>query len=101
VPKLPGSGQGYDTAPGNPECGGLFEMLKWEKRMENTFRGPLANLWYFDGRGWGDLYKDTFLNLPIPCGEATVLQLLPCQTFGGPGGEMAAPMSNYQWGTEG
>ena len=101
VPRLPGPNQGYDTDPSDPNCGGLFEMLKWEKRMENTFRGPLGNLWYFDGRGWGDLWKDTFLQLPIPCGEAQVLQLLPCQSFGGPGGEMAAPLSNYAWGGEG
>jgi hypothetical protein len=82
-------------------CGGLFEMLKWEKRMENTFRGPFAALWYFDGRGWGDLWEDTFLQLPIPCAEAQVLQLLPCETFGGPGGAMAAPNSNYDWNGEG
>ena len=90
VPKLP-----------DESCGGLFEMLKWEKRMENTFKGPLGNSWYFDGRGWGDLFKDTLLQLAIPCGEATVLNLLPCQTFGGPGGEMAAPLSNYAWNGEG
>ncbi len=89
VPKLP-----------DASCGGLFEMLKWEKRMENTFRGPIGNMWYFDGRGWGDLWKDTFLQLPIPCGEASVLQLLPCQTFGG-GGEGSAPLSNYKWNGEG
>lgn len=90
VPKLP-----------NGDCGDLFEMLKWEKRMEGAFKGPFGAPWYFDSRGWGDLWKDTFLNLPIPCGEAQVLQLLPCETFGGPGGEMGAPMSNYQWNGEG
>jgi hypothetical protein len=72
VPKLP-----------DGTCGGLFEMLKWEKRLENTFKGPLGNLWYFDGRGWGDLWRGTFLHLPIPCGEAQVLGLLPCQHFWG------------------
>lgn len=86
VPKLP-----------DGSCGDLFEMLKWEKRIENTFKGPFGNLWYFDGRGWGDLYKDTFLHLPIPCGEAQVLQLLPCNTYGGPGGEDAAAVSTYSF----
>ena len=90
VPKLPDS-----------TCGGLFEMLKWEKRLENTFRGPSGTGWYFDGRGWGDLWKDTFVHLPIPCAEAQVLQLLPCGTFGGPGGEGGAPLSNYKWNGEG
>jgi len=90
VPKLP-----------DGTCGGLFEMLKWEKRMENTAKGPMGVLWYFDGRGWGDLWKDTFLHLPIPCAEAQTLQLLPCGTFGGPGGEGGAPLSNYKWNGEG
>lgn len=90
VPKLP-----------NGQCGDLWEMLKWEKRLETTFTGPLGNNWYFDGRGWGDLWKDTFLQLPIPCGEAQVLQLLPCGTYGGPGGEGAAPLSTYKWNGEG
>jgi len=100
VPKLPGPGQGADTAPGNNQCGGLFEMLKWEKRMENTHKGPLGNLWFFDGRGWGDLWKDTFLQLPMPCSEAQVLQLLPCESFGGPGGQGGAALSTYKWNGE-
>ncbi len=89
VPKLP-----------DGTCGGLFEMMKWEKRMENTFKGPLGNLWYFDGRGWGDLWRGTFLHLPIPCGEAQVLGLLPCRTFGGVDGPMGAPLSVYRWNGE-
>lgn len=101
VPKLPGPGQGADTAPGNTQCGGLLEMIKWEYRMENTFKGPLANGWFFHGRGWGDLFKGTWLQQPIPCGEAQVLQLLPCvNNFGGAGGESAAAQSNYKWNGE-
>ena len=76
-------------------------MLKWEKRVEGTFKGPFAAPWFFDGRGWGDLWKDTWIQLPIPCGEAQVLQLLPCQSTGGPGGESGAPLSNYHWNGEG
>ncbi|HSG47281.1 MAG TPA: hypothetical protein VLA43_05610, partial [Longimicrobiales bacterium] len=90
VPKLP-----------NGSCGDLWEMLKWEKRLENTFRGPLGVGWYFDARGWGDLWKDTFLHLPIPCAEAQVLQLLPCESAGGPGGTDGAPLSTYAWNGEG
>jgi len=101
VPKLIAADQGFDSAPNDAQCGGLFEMLKWEKRMENTFRGPIGVGWYFDSRSWGDLWKDTFLHLPMPCGEADVLGLLPCTTFGGPGGEMAAATSNYRWNGEG
>lgn len=90
VPKLP-----------DGSCGDLWEMLKWEKRMENTFIGPLGVGWFWDSRGWGDLYKDTFVQLPVPCGEIQVLQLLPCdRDFGGPGGRWAAPTSTYAWSSE-
>jgi hypothetical protein len=90
VPKLP-----------DGSCGDLWEMLKWEKRIEGAFKGPFGAPWFFDGRGWGDLWKDTWIQLPIPCGEAQVLQLLPCESYGGPGGESGAPLSNYAWNTEG
>ncbi len=90
VPKLP-----------DESCGGFMEMLKWEKRLETVATGPLGVGWYFDARGWGDLFYNTFVHLPIPCQEAQVLQLLPCQSFGGPGGEGAAPISTYKWNGEG
>ncbi|MGH7482159.1 MAG: hypothetical protein ACRELV_08380 [Longimicrobiales bacterium] len=90
VPRLP-SGQ----------CGDLFEMLKWEKRMETQFTGPLNVSWYFDGRGWGDLYAGTPLQLPIPCQELQVLQMTPCYTFGGLAGEFASPGSGYSFPDEG
>jgi hypothetical protein len=86
VPKLP-----------NGECGDLWEMLKWEKRMETVFTGIATAEWFFDGRGWGDLWKDTPLQLPVPCTELEVLGLTPCPTFGGPGGEMSAPVSTYEF----
>ena len=83
VPKLP-----------NGNCGDLFEMLKWEKRLETFFKGQHHSSWYFDGRGWGDLAEGVFLQLPIPGGEA---QLLGVQTytFGGTGGVSAAPKGTY------
>ena len=89
VPKLP-----------NDSCGSLWEMLKWEKRMETMFFGLASAPWYFDGRGWGDLYQGTPLHFPVPCGELLVLQLSPCETFGGPGGAMSAPVSTYGFNGE-
>jgi hypothetical protein len=85
VPKLP-----------NGSCGNLFEMLKWEKRMENFATGPMNAPWYFDSRGWGDLYRGTQLEFPMPCREAQVL-LLECYTFGGVGGTRASPGSSYAY----
>jgi hypothetical protein len=86
VPKLP-----------DGSCGGLWEMLKWEKRMETVFTGLAGVGWWFDGRGWGDLWKDTPLQLPVPCTEMELLGLTPCYTFGGPGGEMGSEGSSYNF----
>ncbi len=90
VPKLP-----------NGNCGDLLEMLKWEKRLEGMWQGLLQAPWYFDSRGWGDLYKGTPLQFPAPCKELQVLQMLPCYTFGGGSYPSAAPASNYKWPFEG
>jgi hypothetical protein len=86
VPRLP-----------DGRCGDLWEMLKWEKRLEVGFRSLVGSGWFFDGRGWGDLWKDTPLQLPIPCSELETLGLTPCPTFGGPGGDMSAPVSTYDY----
>lgn len=75
-------------------CGDLFEMLKWEKRLETLFTGPHMAAGYFDGRGWGDLAQGTFLEIPVPTRELDLLAL-PHYTTGGPGGESSAPVGNY------
>jgi len=81
-------------------CGDLWEALKWEKRMETHFKGIYGNSWFFDGRGWGDLFEGTPLQFPIPCLEAQTLGLLPCYTFGGSAGDFAAPVSTYAYPDE-
>lgn len=86
VPKLP-----------NNSCGGLLEMLKWEKRMELWAKGPYKASWYFDGRGWNDLYRGTALQLPIPEEQSIVLGLGAAYTFGGVGGQSASTGSSYAW----
>jgi hypothetical protein len=90
VPKLP-----------NGTCGDLWEMLKWEKRVETHFTGLDFAPWYYDGRGWGDLFKDTFLQLGTPCLELKTLQMEPCMNYGGPGGEFGSPGSTYNFPHEG
>lgn len=82
VPKLP-----------NGTCGDLFEMLKWEKRLETYMTGPYHTTWFFDGRGWNDLFEGTPLQWPMPAAEAGVLGL-PVTTYGG-ANEFAAPGSTY------
>jgi hypothetical protein len=86
VPKLP-----------NGSCGNLWEMLKWEKRMETVWTGINRGNWFYDGRGWGDLWYETPLQFPVPCQELEVLQLLPCASYGGPGGEFGSPGSTYNF----
>ncbi|MGH7476484.1 MAG: RagB/SusD family nutrient uptake outer membrane protein [Longimicrobiales bacterium] len=89
VPKLP-----------DGTCGDLLEMLKWEKRMEVNRVGLFGAPWFFDSRGWGDLYAGTYLQFPIPCAELQVLEMLPCYTFGA-GNEFASPGSSYNYPHEG
>lgn len=85
VPRLP-----------NGACGGLFEMLKWEFRLETQFQGMFGAPWYFLGRGWSDHYRGTQLQFPVPCGVAQA-RGIACYTFGGVGGSSASLGSSYAW----
>lgn len=69
-------------------CGTLWDAYKYEKRVELFHYGLGTE--YFDDRGWGDLVTNTWQQLPIPGGELDIL-LMEMYTFGGPGGESAAP----------
>jgi hypothetical protein len=83
VPKLPSNA-----------CGDLWEMFKWEKRLETQFQGPLRIGWFFDGRGWGDLMQGTLLQFPVPYREMQILLQEP-YNYGGVGGSNAAPIGTY------
>lgn len=87
VPKLPSGA-----------CGDLFEMLKWEKRLEAWGNGLLGAPWYFDSRGWGDLYKGSPLQFPVPASELSLFQV-PFYTFGGQQ-PSASTGSTYAWPSE-
>ena len=78
----------------NGQCGSLLEMLKWEVRLETIFKGLHMAPWYFHGRGWGDLAEGVPLQLGVPGREADLLGIAS-YTFGGPGGEGAAPVGTY------
>jgi hypothetical protein len=83
VPKLP-----------NGTCGDLWEMFKWETRLETQFSGALRSGWWIDGRGWGDLMQGTLLQFPVPYRDEQLLKLAP-YNFGGVGGVWAAPLGTY------
>jgi len=85
VPKLP-----------NGSCGSLWEMIKWEYRMESYAVGPMGTSWYFLARRAGDHIKGTVLQFPVPSKELQVLGL-PVYTFGGVGEESSSPGSSYNF----
>lgn len=90
VPRLP-----------DGSCGDFFEMLKWEKRIAVQYKGLMQAPWYFEGRGWGELYEGTPLQFPVPCREIFTLGETECDTYGGLGGEVSSPGSIYNFPTEG
>jgi hypothetical protein len=59
VPKVPQPPTATTVA-----CGNMFEAMKWEKRMEESFVQFAA--WFLDGRGWGDLPESTALFWAVP-----------------------------------
>jgi len=83
VPKLP-----------NGSCGDLWEMFKWEDRLEVQFRGPLRIGWFLNGRGWGDLMAGSVIHFPVPYTEMQILGQSP-YNFGGAGGLSSAPVGTY------
>jgi len=96
LPATDASGSNGSCVPKLPDgsCGNLWEMLKWEKRLETQFLGPLRIGWYLDGRGWGDLMEGTLLELPVPYSVMLYLGRTP-YNLGGVGGSSAAPVGTY------
>lgn len=86
VPRLP-----------NGSCGNLWEMFKWEKRLETQFAGPLRIGWYFDGRGWGDLLQGTILQFPVPYREMLLLSESPYNYGGVADPVWGAPAGTYDY----
>jgi hypothetical protein len=74
------------------KCGNVWEAMKWEYRMETMYTG--YGMWYYAGRGWGDLPQGTALYWPVPYQEMDTRR----QAFypaGGVGGTGGAPNGNY------
>jgi hypothetical protein len=78
----------------------MMEAMKWEKRLETAFTtlGP----WYLDGRGWGDLPKDTPLFWATPNEDLLSRGKKNVDLYGvgigvGDAPNSAAPKSNYGW----
>lgn len=94
VPKVP-------VAPFNRvACGTLWDALKYEKRIETAYTHYAP--WYLDGRGWGELPKDTPLFWAVPYQDLQARGTAISAIYGaGPGVGNApgsvAPVSVYGW----
>jgi hypothetical protein len=69
-------------------CGDLLLAIQYERMIE-AFLADNTRA-YADGRGWGRLPAGTALHFPVPGAELELLQR-PVYTYGGVGGEWAAP----------
>lgn len=88
VPRVPDAAAAFTAS----KCGTLWDALKWEYRMETMYAG--YGMWYFAGRGWGDLPEGTALYWPVPYQEMDTRR----QAFypaGGKGLAGGAPAGNY------
>jgi len=88
VPRVPDVAQGYKRT----KCGAIWDALKWEYRMETAYTG--YGMWFFAGRGWGDLPQYTALNWAVPYQEMDARRK-PFYGVGGQGGRDAAGPGNY------
>jgi hypothetical protein len=95
VPQIPVAPSYTTTA-----CGNMMEAMKWEKRIETAYTtlGP----WYLDGRGWGDLPKDTPLFWATPNEDLLSRGKKNVDLYGvgvgvGDAPNSAAPKSTYGW----
>jgi len=91
VPRVPDAGAAAGAYKGT-RCGRLWDALKWEYRLETMYTG--YGMWYFAGRGWGDLPEGTALYWPVPYQEMDSRRE-PFYPNGGPGSPGGAARGNY------
>lgn len=88
VPKVPDAAQSYHGS----RCGNIWDALKYEYRLETAYTG--YGMWFFAGRGWGDLPQFTATQWPVPYNEMDARRA-SFYGFGGPGGSSTAAAGNY------
>jgi len=91
VPRVPDANAIAGPYKGT-RCGRLWDALKWEYRLETMYTG--YGMWYFAGRGWGDLPEGTALYWPVPYQEMDSRRE-PFYPNGGPGSPGGATRGNY------
>ncbi len=95
VPKVP-KAPSFNTVG----CGTMWDALKYEKRIETAYTH--YSPWYLDGRGWGELPKDTPLFWAVPYQDLQARGTAISAIYGagpGPGNapNSTAAVSVYGW----
>ena len=91
VPRVPDPAAGAGAFKAT-KCGNIWDALKWEYRMETAYTG--YGMWFFAGRGWGDLPQYTAFDWAVPNQEMDA-RSEPFYGTGGTGGRDAAGPGNY------
>jgi hypothetical protein len=81
------------------QCADIWETMKYEKRME-LLMNRLGS-WFFDSRGWQQLYQSTPLWYPVPVTELDARYLDSDKRYynTGGGGLYSAPKSLFWFET--
>jgi len=90
VPRVPDPASA--PAYAKSKCGNIWEALKWEYRVETAYTG--YGMWFFAGRGWGDLPQGTAVHRPVPYQELQV-RIESFYGLGGVGGAGGSGKGNY------
>src|SRR5437879_3019314 len=91
VPRVPDPAAGAGAFKAT-KCGNIWEALKWEYRLETAYTG--YGMWFFAGRGWGDLPQGTAVHRPVPYQELQV-RIESFYGLGGVGGAGGSGKGNY------
>ena len=87
VPRVPSAAQNFRAS----KCGNIWDAMKYEYRLETAYTG--YGMWFFAGRGWGDIPAGTALDWAVPW-EELYLRQKPIYGTGG-GGYHSAGSGSY------
>jgi len=87
VPRVPSQAANFRAS----KCGNIWDAMKYEYRLETAYTG--YGMWFFAGRGWGDIPAGTALDWAVPW-EELYLRQKPIYGTGG-GGYHSAGNGSY------
>ena len=86
VPRVPSAAANFRAS----KCGNIWDAMKYEYRLETAYTG--YGMWFFAGRGWGDIPAGTAIDWAVPW-EELYLRQKPIYGTGGGGYHSAGPGS--------